>query len=292
MRNLVTKFFALFILMFPSNARATENTLSRLEEIHRIVLDPEEVFSASETLAELDELGAILSEEERESKAHGELAYLRGFIFSRTGEAEQSVLQTQEALRIDGINRFLTTRERSYALYNLAGQAEEIEEWTIAIEAFQQAIPLFDQDPDLDEGGKIGLRERLGFTLHEAGRYEKALDVNKEALERGIAFGGKDNAKLNNTLTNLAQNAYELGDLETARLYLDRRLSIALKNSDDDNVDDSLFQLGVLSFEQGQTQEARQFMEQRVSLAEKTGDDMLISDAKEDLRILLEKLSK
>lgn len=278
--------------MFPTNAPATENTLSRLKEIHRFLLDPTEVFSASETFAELDELGATLSEVDRDSKAHGELAYLRGFILSRTGDAEQSVSHTQEALRIDGINGFLTKHDLSYALYNLAGQAEEIGEWTVAVEAFQRAIPLFDQDPDLGEGKKIGLRERLGFALHEAGRYGEAFEVNTEALERGIAFVGKDNSNLNNTLTNLSQNAHKLGDLEAARLYLDRRLSIALKNDDDDNVDDSLFQLSVLSFEQGQPQEARQLMEQRLSRAEKTGDDILISNAKEDYGVLLEKLGQ
>jgi tetratricopeptide (TPR) repeat protein len=272
-----------------SNSASKEPVVfDRLREIHQRLMDPEQVFSISATLATLDALEAQVPE--GDLPARGELNFLRGFVFGRNKESTEAVHFTREALRIDAATPFLTEDDRSNALYRLAINAEDAKEWDVAIDAYKRVIPLFAQDPSLNDSQRLGTLERLGFCLHEAEKYAEAMTVNREVIAKGEQLFGTESPKLLKVLTNLAQNAYELKDYATAQSFLERRLKIAKQYEKAFDVDDSLFQLGVLAFEQGRQKEAEDFMKRRLEIARKSGDHERIENAEDGLRMLYEKL--
>lgn len=256
----------------------------RLKELHRMIMDPARTFSASATLRELEELEARLSP--LPTEAQGELSYIRGFILYRTGRAEEALRPSLEALRIDASQPFLPASERPSFLYSVAQQAEEAAEWDIAIDAYTQVIPWFDADPELSESQRLGTRERLAFCLHEAGKYDEAFAINERILASGVQLFGPDSEDLLVVITNLAQNAYKLGDLGKAKSFLSRRLDIALKHEVAFHIDDALFQLGVVAYEQGQPDVAEMFMQRRLELARDSDDPWRIEEAEEALETL------
>lgn len=274
----------------PATADQADVVLSRLKQIHALVLDRGRVFSISEILGELDGLAPAVDASPSESVARGELAYVRSVVLARAGGAEQALGPGLEAVRIDGTTPFLTDRERSRHLYAIARQAEGLRRYDLAIDSYRKALPMLDADPEIDDDQRLGTRERLAFCLHEAKRYAEARAVNDEVLARGEALFGPESAKLITVITNLSQNAYELGDHAAARRLLERRLALATRHDDEEHVDGSLFQLGVLAFEQGRPQEAEAFMVKRLALAEASGDAERITAARRDLAILHQKL--
>lgn len=258
----------------------------RLKTLHRMIMDPNQTFSASATLNELEDLEARLSPMPIE--ARGELNYIRGFILCRTGRAEDALGPSTEALRIDASHPFLSAGERSHFLYSVANQAEEVEAWDIAIDAYTQVIPLFEADAALSEDQRLGTRESLAFCLHEAGQYAEAFAINESVLASGERLFGPDSEKLLVVITNLAQNAHKLGDLDKAKDWLSRRLDIALKHDVTGHVDEALFQLGVVAYEQGRLDEAETWMQRRLELARSSGDPSRIEEAEVALGVLHE----
>lgn len=129
----------------------------------------------------------------------------------------------------------------------------------------------------------LGVYEDEGYLLHEQKRYREALQANQRLLpvarERLQALGRPE--LLRGLLTNMAQNSYELGDLELARGYLQQRLDIALKAQDHETVYDCYFQLMVLAQEQGQQQQARQWLAAYENLAQTNKDSTHLERSKQ-----------
>jgi tetratricopeptide (TPR) repeat protein len=271
---------------------AQQPVLERLQQIHRMVMDPAQRFSISATLGELGTLEARIANGGPDSTARGELNFLRGFILYRAKRPRESLGPYQEAGRIDAVNPFLTVAERMRLHYNIATQAEGLREWAIAISHFEQAIPLIDADPSVTRDARLGTRERLAYCLQEAGRHADAKKLNLEVLTGAEGLFGADSEKLLTVLNNLAQNTYELKEFAAARGYLERRLTIATKHAIADKIGDGLFQLGVLSFEQGNLKEAESFMQRRLAIAKASGDRERIRRAQEDLDELYAKMRK
>lgn len=269
-------------------SQESERALERLKEIHQTLMDRDQVFSIRETLAELEVLEPKLPADN--PVVQGELNYLRGYVLARKGEAEEAFTRTGEALRIDALSPFLPEEERVYAIHRLATLAEEIGEWDVAIESDRKILSL--SGSEFNEDQRLGIRAQLGFCLHEAKNYAEAMTVNQALLAEGEKRYGLDSTQLLVVITNLAQNAYELGEFEVAKSFLERRLSIATKHEAQSHIDDSFFQLGVLAFEQGHSKEAESLMKRRLELTEKSGDEDRIESAQEDLRILYEKMGR
>ena len=265
-------------------AQGVHEVTQRLKALHRMIMDPNQVFSASATLDELEGLEARLSPMSIE--ARGELNYIRGFVLYRVGRTEEALVPSAEALRIDASHPFLPANERPPFLYSVASQAEEVGAWDIAIDAYTQVIPLFDADDALSEGQRLGTRERLAFCLHEAEQYAEAFAVNERVLAGGERLYGPDSERLLVVITNLAQNAHKLGDLDKAGALLARRLDIALKHDVAGHVDEALFQLGVVAYEQGRFGEAEALMQRRLELARTSGDPSMIEEAETALEVL------
>lgn len=271
-------------------ALAETSMLTRLREIRELVLDPKRVFSISKTLAELDEIEPKISGTGPDSPERGELNYLRGFIHYKAKRPEQSIPSSLEAIRIDDAAPFLPPPLKLKFVYNVATQAAGLERWSLAIAHYKKALALFHNDPDATEDHRLGTMQSLAYCLQEAGQSAEAKTVNEEVLAGGERLHGAESPKLLTVLNNLAQNVYDLGDLEAPRPLLERRLAIALKHGDDENAEDSLFQLGVLAFETGRRDEAETLMKRRLAMAEKSGDQSRIRAAKVDLEELYDKL--
>lgn len=287
-RQVFTIILSLAGLVPPASSNPVEGTLQRLKEIHRTVMDPNQVFSIRAVLTELDQIEKTVSSDD--SEARGELNFLRGFVLYRAGRPAEALLPSLEALEINAVKPFLPDQERIRLIYDIAYQAEEVGAWSVAIDHYRKAVPLFDASSDYSEDQRLGIRERLAFCLHEAGRHSEALALNKQVLAGGEKLLGPESEQLFTVLTNLAQNAHALGDLSEARGSLERLLALATKHDDEDRIGEALFQLGVLSSEQGRFKEAEAFMKRRLALAEANGDSDRIADAKEDLEILHTKM--
>jgi len=147
-----------------------------------------------------------------------------------------------------------------------------------------------DAADDFTENQRLGVRERLGYCLHEVGRFAEARTLNEIVLARGAPLFGQDSPKLMVVLTNLAQSCHELKDMGGARSYLDRWLAIAMHAGATEQIEQALFQEGVLAFETGAPDEARAFMQTRVLVATQSGDAERIQTARQDLDILEQKL--
>lgn len=129
----------------------------------------------------------------------------------------------------------------------------------------------------------LGIYEDEAYVLHEQGRYREAKQANMRLLavarERLKALGMPQ--QLRGVLTNIAQNCYELGELDEARAYLQERLQIALAAQDDATVYDCYFQLLVLAHEQGQPQQARQWLSRYGQHAQMRRDGEQLARARE-----------
>ena len=196
----------------------------------------------------------------------------------------------ENALRIDGAAPFLTPHERLNLAYGVARQQEAARDCRGAIPNFRIAAALAATDRDTGDDQRLGIRERLGYCLHETKLFAEALSLNQEVLAGGTRLFGDESPKLVTVLTNLAQNHYELGDKAAARPMLERALRIALADGDGAKAEDLLFQLGVLAFETGRRSEALAFMNRRLASARAAGDEARIAAAEADLAELRRRL--
>ncbi|SDI41817.1 Tetratricopeptide repeat-containing protein [Pseudomonas flavescens] len=282
------------ILLWRSRHSAPTETISaahaRLVELDAQLMDPHGVFSISETLAELDDLENQLPGDAAADRGH--LLYLRSFVLHRAGRPWESLPMGLEALRIDDARAFLSPQQRGPFAHSLATQAQDLGEWSTAIDTYGAALVLLDADPDMSEAQRLGVRKRLAYCLHEAQRYTEALEINSEVLAGAERLVGSHDDRLLPVITNLAQNTHALGQLHSARTFLERRLEIAHRHDIADEVDDSLFQLGVLAFESGNAEEAEAFMTRRLEQASASGDEQRLAQAREDFDALYQKLGR
>ncbi len=283
---------SLLSLFGVAGAKAGDDALKRLREIHAAVMDPNRMFSISATLAELDTLAPAVEKTPANSAARGELNYLRGFVHFRAGRSEESLGPLQEAVRIDAAAPFLTADERWRNFYRIASQAKDLERWPLALDYYEKAIPLLDADPAMTLDQRLGARQDWAYSLHEAGRFAEARKLNEYLLAEGEKLHGVDSYKLISVIINLAQNTYDLKDFAAARAYLDKYLRMATTEGDAPRIDDALFQLGVLAYETGDGAEAESFMQRRLDLAKASGDPTRILGAQDALDTLHEKMGK
>ena len=139
---------------------------------------------------------------------------------------------------------------------------------------------------------RLGIRQQLGYVLHEAKRHAEALEVNVPLLADGERLHGKDDDNLRGLITNIAQNLHALGRKSEADPYFVRAIALAKASGKIWNEQDLLFQRGVLAFELGRHDEARRLMRERIDLLVKNNRTKLIEGAREDLTILEGKIRR
>lgn len=248
-------------------------------------------FSGSQMSADLQALEPLAQRIGPESAEMAELLWLQCEVWRRRGGFTHEALQAgSRSLALDLAASRLDPAEQLMRHYWLGSVAEEAEDWTAALHHLQAAQTLIDaghaQPGQWGTAQKLGVRERMGYVLHESGHYAEALAHNQRLLQDAQTALGASNPAFHNVLNNLAQNAYELKDFALAAQYLQERLRIAQTAQDTATAFDSLFQLGVLTAEQGRFEQARHFFEQRLALADTAGDASMRQQALQDLQHL------
>jgi hypothetical protein len=161
-----------------------------------------------------------------------------------------------------------------------------------AIEHMRAAVSHAPRDPSLTPLQRFGLRQNLGYALHEGKRFAEAQQVNAELLAEAERELGKDDAALLQVIENLAQNHYSLKQYEISTAYLQRCLALAGKHQRPDVESRMLFQLGVLAHEQGNEVEARRYMNERVEHARRNPGQGLLEPAESSLAELEQRIAE
>lgn len=165
-----------------------------------------------------------------------------------------------------------------------------------AIAALRGAI---DAAPDarLSSPQRLGMQQRLGYLLHEAGQVRQALEQNLATRDEVIALSGDSESRLAPLLIEIAQNHDELGDRAAARAALDATLRLIEKNPASESLAgnpqflvDTLFQSGVLDLEDGQADDAQRLFRESLSAARRSGEACLVEQAEERLEELQARL--
>ncbi|KQO15872.1 hypothetical protein ASF16_14715 [Acidovorax sp. Leaf78] len=263
----------------------------RFNPLRDTVYDEGAMFSGSAMSADLAALRPLAEGLGAESSELAQLLWLQFVVYSKRQMDDEGLPLGLRALAIREALGDLTPTDRYQQHYAIGESALQSEEYDTAIEHLRQSAQWADHaDAVLSMEQKLGIREEIGYALHEAGRFAEALAHNQPLLvDAQSAFGSAQDARLSGLINNLAQNAYELGDHPKAQQYLAQRLALGQALHDDDIVLDTLFQQGVLAHEGGDSALARRLFQQRVAIAHASGDDDLLAETEATLAELTER---
>lgn len=255
----------------------------RFTPLRAALLDSDALFSGAQMHADLLALLPLAKTHGDDSAELAQLYALLSLLQGKREEREEQMAYGAQCLAIQRRNPVLPPEEVLSLHYSLSRGAAELEQPEQVIEHLRAAIALLPQDRSLSQRQHFGLRQELGYWLHEDGDYAAALAHNQQLLADAEAAFGSDEADLTGMLTNLAQNTYELRDWPASEAYLQRVVSLSRQHGKLDIELDGLFQLGVLAHERGDNPRALTYFEQRLQLAREADDEYLVERAEEDL---------
>jgi tetratricopeptide (TPR) repeat protein len=273
----------------PSSSLADLN--ARVEALKAEIYDPDTIFSRSQKLAELRTLVEHAKSRADASDALRDSLLMIGLVESKGGETENVVKACREAFAVEGASP-LPAERSARAHHMFADHLKDLVEYAEAAMHYRLGIESMKLAPVFTEDQRLGSGQDLGYVLHEAGKYQEALDNNIEVLSGGERLHGQDNPLLRSVVTNIAQNLHSLGRKSEAEPYLRRALAMARAAGEVWHEQDLLFQLGVLAYETGDNDAARRHMKERIDVIKKHDRSDLLDSATEDLKILEEKNSK
>lgn len=262
---------------------AQQSYAERFTSLRATLLDPNGLFSGSQMHADLLALLPLAKAHGDDSAELAQLYALLALLQGKRDEREEQLAYGEQCLAIQRRNPVLPPAELLSLHYSLSLGAAELERPEQVIEHLRAAIALLPQDRSLSPRQQFGLRQELGYWLHQHGDYAAARAHNQQLLADAEATFGADEADLTGMLTNLAQNAYELHDWTASEAYLQRVVSLSRQHGKLEIELDGLFQLGVLAHERGDNPRALAYFEQRLQLAREADDDYLLERAEEDL---------
>lgn len=257
----------------------------KFNRLRSTVYDASSMFSGSRMSADLAALQPLAEAVGADSDEMADLLWLQFVVFHKRQQDSEGLPLGLRALAMRAAKGGLTPTERYEQHYALGESALEAEDYDTAIEHLQQSAHwAAHEGATLGTEQKLGIREEIGYALHEAGRFAEALAHNRQLLtDAQAAFGFGTDKRLSGVINNLAQNAYELGKHAEAKTWLQQRLALGKALEDTDIVLDALFQLGVLAHETRRTAEARAFFQQRVDIARAKDDEYLLESAQATL---------
>lgn len=277
---------ALFAFFTPAHRFAR-----RFTPLRDTVYDANAMFSGSAMSADLEALLPLAERLGPESAELADLLWLQFVVLAKRQMDTEGLPLGLRALAIRSTRDALTPTDRYEQHYAIGKSALRAEDYDTAIDHLRQAAH-WSADPSatLSLDQKLGMREEMGYALHEAGRFAEALAHNQQLLaDAQSALDSGPDRRFSGLINNLAQNAYELGDHAQALAYLQQRLALGQALQDNDIMLDTLFQQGVLAHETGNAAGARSLFEQRVALAQASGDNDLLEEAQARLDELIER---
>jgi len=253
----------------------------KFNPLQGMVYDAGGMFSGSRMSADLAALEPLAEAVGADSAELADWLWLQFVVFRKRQLHTEGLPLGLRALALRDARGGLTPTERYEQHYAIGESALEAEDYDTAVEHLRQSSHwAAHEGATLSTEQKLGIREEIGYALHEAGRFAEALAHNRQLLaDAQSAFGSAADQRLSGLINNLAQNAYELGEHAQAQAWLQQRLALGQALQDTDIVLDSLFQLGVLAHETGQPAEARALFQQRVDIARAKDDEDLLEGA-------------
>ncbi|MEO7887993.1 MAG: tetratricopeptide repeat protein [Polaromonas sp.] len=275
----------------PKAATPAEQFAQRFNPLRETVYDADAMFSGSTMSEDLAALRPLAEGFGAESTELAELLWLQFVVYGKRQMDDEGLPLGLRALAIRTAPGKLGPSDRYEQHYAIGKSALRAEDYDSAIEHLRQAAQWADHEgATLSIDQKLGIREEIGYALHEAGRFAEALAQNQQLLADALAaFSSETDARLSGLINNLAQNAYELDDHAQAQRYLQQRLALGQALKDDGIVLDTLFQQGVLAHESGNGALAHTLFQQRVAIAQASGDEDLIEEAEATLAELAER---
>lgn len=259
----------------------------KFESLNSILLDEQASFSGSAMYEDLMELEPLAKQIGLQSEALLKLYNALSLLQKKRGDTEDQIRFSQQALEINQQTQSLSINDQVLLYTRIIEGFEDEGEWDQAIEAAILQSPLADRDPELSKSQRIFLYQKHGYLLHEAARYQEALDLNLQTLQQAEKTFGEHAEGIIYLLINIAQNQFELGKFTETESSLKRGLVLARKLDTADQEFEMLFQLGVLAHETGDDKTAESYFLQYQALAEELEDDDYIERA----NILLEDLA-
>jgi tetratricopeptide (TPR) repeat protein len=256
-----------------------------------LVYDPAARFSASVILAQLRDL-AMFAKARTDSAADLRDATLMiANIEKKVGKDTDARAAYEQGLTIDATPP-LSAHRAAVDHWHLAELLSDAKEYPASAKHYRIATERAEGVPTLTEDQRLGIRQQLGFVLHEANRFSEALETNLPLLSDGEKLHGRDSDLLRGLITNIAQNLHALGRKAEAEPYLVRAIALAKASGKVWNEQNLLFQRGVLAFELGRSDDARRLMRERIDLVVKNNRKDLIESAREDFAILEDKIGR
>lgn len=253
----------------------------KFNRLRRTVYDAKSMFSGSRMSADLAALQPLAEAVGADSDEMADLLWLQFVVFHKRQQDTEGLPLGLRALAMRAAKGGLTPTERYEQHYAIGESALEAKDYDTAIEHLQQSAHwAAHEGVTMSTEQKLGMREEIGYALHEAGRFAEALAHNRQLLaDAQAAFGFGSDRRMSGVINNLAQNAYKLGKHAEATTWLQQRLALGQALEDTDIVLDALFQLGVIAHEKRRTAEARAFFQQRVDIARAQDDEYLLEGA-------------
>jgi tetratricopeptide (TPR) repeat protein len=274
-----------------SSMRSREQLVSEVAKMRAIVYDANARFSRSAMLADLRRLLAAATQRTDSHDAERDLLLMIGLVESKGGEPKEVIAAFERALPIVAEPALSDERlARTHVM--LADHLKDQKDYARAADHYRHGIAHMGKSAAFTEDQRLGIGQHMGYVLHEAGRYQDALDTNRTILAAGEKLHGATSPVLRTVVTNIAQNLHALGRKSEAEPYLQRALMLARAEGSVWNEQDLLFQHGVLAFELGDHAAARRHMLERLAVIKRAKRDDLVAGATEDLRILDEKITR
>jgi tetratricopeptide (TPR) repeat protein len=252
----------------------------RFAPVHATVLDTDGAFSYSETYPKLEAIEQLARRIGADSPERARVLDLMSLVRFKHGDYAEALLLGDACLALTSASAIVPA-DRILLMHRVATSAENMERYDLAVSGYRTVLD-FDASAKgslLTDAQRLGVREHIGFLLHEDKEYAQALASNRATLAEAERIFGPNHGHLTTILTNLAQNTYELGQFAEAQATLQRSLGIARGAGKDDMADEMLFQLGVLAFERGDVEGARSRMKERLQTATDAHDDERIAHA-------------
>jgi tetratricopeptide (TPR) repeat protein len=263
----------------------------QVTKLKTLVYDPATRFSASVILAQLRDLADFATNRTDTAADLRDTYLLIGNIEKKVGKDSDARAAYERGLAIDTLPP-LPAHRAAVANWDLAELLSDAKEFPASAKHYRLAMQHAAGVATINEDQRLGIRQQLGYVLHEAKRFSEALEINLALLPEGEALHGKNSDLLRGLITNIAQNLHALGRKGDADPYLVRALALAKSAGKVWNEQDLLFQLGVLAFERGRHDDARRLMRERIDLVVPSNRKDLIVSTREDLAILEDKIRR
>lgn len=260
------------------------NPLEHLQAIETLVLDPAARFGAQDVLSELANLLTDLQDEGAPARDQQRCLHLIHLVNFKIERFEEAFDYGYRALKTFPEIHHLSLNAPLMLPYRMGECCLKLGHFEEAVEYYGQTLHVLEAQSSDESDAKLGTIEKIGYCLHEAGRFEDAYANNQSLLARGEKFFGPQDPVLGSVLINLANNSYELGEFPEAQAYLERAYEVCA--TEPERAYEILFQLGVLCAETGKTEKAMEYFQRQLAMAERLASPDHIDEAWQNIQML------